>query len=127
MRQDKLLSWELYGSSCDTLWLPTFVLRNVNELPQGRVQPAYITVDSKGIVTWRVQFTGVFYTPMRLKAFVSLAFWLAVEASRCCDTLRTIVLGNGCGRASDALMRGHRVAGRGGTGGQLGVDRGIRL
>lgn len=58
------------------------MLRNVNELPQGRVQPSYITVDDKGVVTWRVQLTGIFYTPMRLKAFVSLALLcLAVAAS----------------------------------------------
>eukprot|EP00884_Botryococcus_braunii_P017545 jgi/Botrbrau1/4474/Bobra.0220s0008.1 len=54
---------------CDTLWLPTFVVRNVDEFPQGRVQPYYITVSADGIVTWRVQFNCRFYVPMSMEAF----------------------------------------------------------
>lgn len=54
---------------CDSLWLPSFVIRNADEMPQGRVQPYYITVNAAGVVTWRVQFRSNFYTSLDVQAF----------------------------------------------------------
>ena len=54
---------------CDSMWLPSFVIRNADEMPQGRLQPYYITVDSAGVVTWRVQFRSDFYTSLNVQAF----------------------------------------------------------
>ena len=57
---------------CDSLWLPSFVIRNADEMPQGRLQPYYITVDdASGVVTWRVEFRSNFYTSLDVQAFVS--------------------------------------------------------
>jgi len=57
---------------CDSLWLPSFVIRNTDEMPQGRLQPYYITVDdASGVVTWRVEFRSNFYTSLDVQAFVS--------------------------------------------------------
>lgn len=62
---------------CDSLWLPSFVIRNADEMPQGRLQPYYITVDeATGVVTWRVQFRSNFYTSLDVQAFVSIWFWM---------------------------------------------------
>ena len=62
---------------CDSLWLPSFVIRNADEMPQGRLQPYYITVDdASGVVTWRLEFRSNFYTSLDVQAFVSfLVFW----------------------------------------------------
>jgi hypothetical protein len=38
-------------------------------MPQGRVQPYYITVSAAGVVTWRVQFRSDFYTSLDVQAF----------------------------------------------------------
>ena len=48
--------------SCSTVWLPSIVFRNVNEFPQGRVQPYYITVTPDGVVSMRVETRADFYT-----------------------------------------------------------------
>eukprot|EP00884_Botryococcus_braunii_P000773 jgi/Botrbrau1/10697/Bobra.357_1s0001.1 len=53
---------------CDNIWLPSFIIRNIDEYPQGRSQPMQITVRDN-VVTWRVQLAGHFYTPMDLRAF----------------------------------------------------------
>eukprot|EP00884_Botryococcus_braunii_P000774 jgi/Botrbrau1/10698/Bobra.357_1s0002.1 len=57
------------AACCDTLWLPTFIIRNIEEYPQGRSQPAHIQVLPRNVVTWRVQFAAQFYTPMDMMAF----------------------------------------------------------
>lgn len=54
---------------CDSMWLPSLVARTVDELPQGRLQPYYITVDDAGVATWRVEFRGNFYTNLDVEAF----------------------------------------------------------
>jgi len=39
-------------------------------MPQGRLQPYYITVDAEtGVCTWRVQFRSNFYTSLNVQAF----------------------------------------------------------
>ena len=47
-------------------------------MPQGRLQPYYITVDdASGVVSWRVEFRSNFYTSLDVQAFVSFfVFWL---------------------------------------------------
>ena len=54
---------------CDSLWLPTILVRNINEFPQGRTQPSYITVTPEGVVTWRVEVRADLYTTLDLVAF----------------------------------------------------------
>lgn len=39
---------------CDGMWLPSVLVRNVEEFPQGRTQPYSIEVSPEGVVTWRV-------------------------------------------------------------------------
>ena len=46
---------------CDTLFLPSIVFRNIERLPQERVQPYSIKARENGAVTWRVE--------VRLKTF----------------------------------------------------------
>lgn len=39
-------------------------------MPQGRLQPYYITVDAEtGVCTWRVEFRSNFYTSLNVQAF----------------------------------------------------------
>jgi len=65
---------------CDSLWLPSFVIRNADEMPQGRLQPYYIAVDDdSGVVTWRVEFRSNFYTSLDVQAFVSFLVFLVLE------------------------------------------------
>ena len=67
---------------CDSLWLPSFVIRNADEMPQGRLQHYYITVDdASGAVTWRVEFRSNFYTSLDVQAFVSFLVFLVLEVA----------------------------------------------
>lgn len=50
---------------CDDLFLPSLILRNVAEYPQGRPQATQITVTEEGIVTWRVMMRADLYTTVR--------------------------------------------------------------
>ena len=67
---------------CDSLWLPSFVIRNADEMPQGRLQPYYIAVDDdSGVVTWRMEFRSNFYTSLDVQAFVSFLVFLVLEVA----------------------------------------------
>jgi hypothetical protein len=50
---------------CDNMYLPSLVLRNVVEYPQGRPQSTQITVTDDGVVTWRVMMRADIYTNVR--------------------------------------------------------------
>jgi hypothetical protein len=54
---------------CDTLWLPSIVFRNIDEFPQGRVQPSYVDVSPDGVVSWRVEMRANFLTTLDVSAF----------------------------------------------------------
>lgn len=54
---------------CDGMWLPSVLVRNVEEFPQGRTQPYSIEVSPEGVVTWRVEVRGDMYTTLDVRAF----------------------------------------------------------
>ena len=71
---------------CDTLWLPGSALRNVDELPDGRVAEEVIALDpSTGAVRWTHLLHGIFLTPMDFHAFPFESLQLLVEMSAVCD------------------------------------------
>ena len=43
------------STCCDSLFLPSFVFRNIDKIPQDRVQPYSIKAREDGVVTWRVE------------------------------------------------------------------------
>ena len=71
---------------CDTLWLPGSALRNVDELPEGRVAEEVVRVDpATGGVRWTQLLHGVFFTPMDFHGFPFESQHLLVELSAACD------------------------------------------
>lgn len=44
-----------FSKCCDTLFLPSIVFRNIERIPQDRVQPYSIKARENGVVTWRVE------------------------------------------------------------------------
>eukprot|EP00850_Spirogloea_muscicola_P017654 SM000154S01389 [mRNA] locus=s154:154214:158558:+ [translate_table: standard] len=60
-----------FAPCCDTVWLPGTSIRNIIELPQGRVETEGISLGGRGndSLSWEKRIHGVFYTDYSFKAF----------------------------------------------------------
>lgn len=54
---------------CSSLYLPTILIRNVAEYPQGRSQAYTIRVEPDHTVMWRSEVRGMFYTTASYPSF----------------------------------------------------------